>query len=248
MAEGGGLTRLYVTVLVFSLLMPVISFALTTWEDDVEDYEIAIDPNVLMIAGISLSDGITHNVSWKSPYVYYNFQNKTIRTKWTDTWTRIGLVGGIVDMGDGFAFETQTATNKFLNNWWLPYKYRIRPESESSWDYIANNLTILSNYNPRFNFSRFILEDGYQIFFTPYDPNDNLSRALYETGHLNCTIGISVVESGGGFNFSQFVTWYWSIIMGSNSYGLPTFLSWIVRIISALTLLSGILLARELIG
>jgi len=57
-----------------------------------------------------------------------------------------------------------------------------------------------------------------------------------------------VVESGGGFNFSQFVTWYWSIIMGSNSYGLPTFLSWIVRIISALTLLSGILLARELIG
>jgi len=248
MSESGGLTRLYVTVLVFSLLMPVISFSLTSWEVDVEDYEISIDPDVLMIAGISLSDGITLNVSWKSDYVYYEFPNKTIRTKWTDTWTRIGVLGGIVDMGDGLAFETQTATNKFLNNWWLPYKYRMRPESESSWDYIAHNLTIESNFNPKYNYSRFILEDGYQIFFTPYNPNENLSTALYDTGHLNCTIGISVVESGAGFNFGQFMTWYWSIIVGSSSYGLPTFLSWIVRIISALTLLSGILLARELIG
>ena len=240
-------TRLYVTVLIFSLLMPVISFALITWEDNVVDYEIGIDPDVLMMAGISLSDGITHNVSWKSAYVYFEFENKTIRTKWTDTWTRIGLLGGVVDMGDGLAFETQTATNKFLNNWWLPYKYRIRPISQSSWSYIAKNMTILSNWDPKFNYSRFILEDGYQIFFTPYDPNDNLSKAIFDTAHLNCTIGITLSEAGANFNFMQFINWYWSIMIGSNSYGLPAFMSWIVRLISALTLLSGVLLAKEML-
>lgn len=248
MAGGEGLTRLYVTVLVFSLLFPVVSYALTAWETEVVDYEISIDPDVLMLAGISLADGITHNVSWKSPYVYYEFENKTIRTKWTDTWTRISVLEGVVDMGDGLAFETQTATNKFLDNWWLPYKYRMRPMSESAWDWISLNMTILSNFDPRFNYSRFILEDGYQIFFTPWDPSENLSTAIFETAHVNCTIGVSISESGAGFNFGQFVTWYWSIIVGSASYGLPTFLSWVVRIISALTLLSGILLARELIG
>lgn len=242
-----GYTKLYVTVLIFSLLMPVISFALTTWEDNVEDYEIGIDPDVLIMAGISLSDGITHNVSWKSPYVYYNFENKTIRTKWTDTWTRIGLLGGIVDMGDGLAFETQTATNKFLNNWWLPYKYRMRPASQSSWSYIANNMTILSNWDPKFNYSRFILEDGYQIFFTPNDPSENLSTALFDQAHLNCTIGITLSEAGANFGFMQFINWYWSIMIGSHSYGLPAFMSWVVRLISALTLLSGVLLAREML-
>ena len=45
----------------------------------------------------------------------------------------------------------------------------------------------------------------------------------------------------------QFINWYWSIMIGSNSYGLPAFMSWIVRLISALTLLSGVLLAKEML-
>ena len=240
MSNGIGSTKLYVTVLIFSLLMPVISFALTTWEDDVEDYEIAIDPDVLMMAGITLSDGITLNVTYQSAFVYFEFENQTIRTKWTDTWS-------LEPNKTGFGFETQGVINKWLDNWWYPYHYKLRPQSEASWRKIATNLTILSNFEPEWNYSRFILEDGYQVFFTPYDPSENLSFAIYDSAHLNCTIGKTLMEDGASFSFMQFMNWYWSLMIGSNSFGLPTFMSWIVRLISALTLLSGVLLAKEML-
>ena len=90
-------------------------------------------------------------------------------------------------------------------------------------------------------------EQGSQLFITPFIRGQNITYAVLTQGQLNVTLG-SALEETGNFNFMKFVNWYTAILIGETTWGLPGVCSWVLRIISAITVLSVVFLAKELIS
>ena len=103
----------------------------------------------------------------------------------------------------------------------------------------------ISEWDSNYNWSRFTLFDGTNVFITPFD-GTNITKAVYYDGTLNITVAETFEESTN-FNFWQFLGWYSSLMLGSEAWGLPPIFSWVIRLFSALSILAMILLAKEMI-
>jgi hypothetical protein len=242
MSDNGARTKLYVFVLVLNIIFPVFGYTFTTFESDPEDYEISLDMDTLNMAGINLIDGESHNMTYNGAWVYYTELNTTIRAHFQDDirdpWITI--------IGDGIGLQKRGAVSIALDTWALAYTVSVKSWETNEWLKLISNSTIVRDYNEDYNWSRFILYDGTQIFVTSHESHQNITRAVYEDGHVNMTLGRTLEESSA-FNFRRFVTWYMSIMVGSNSWGLPSMFSWVLRILGAMSVFAVVLLSRELI-
>lgn len=231
MASEGGNTRLYVMVLVLTLVFPVLGFTFTNWPDDMVNYDISLDAEKLMKAGIILKDAEGHPVTWAGGYVYYNVGNKSQRASWQDR----GLI-----LGHGLSIQIPS-----WFGWWDPdYQWLVSQDTGSKARVVFNS-TIVNEWDATYNWTWFRSEDGLNVFIQPNNSSSNITTAVYTDGVLNVTLGYAL-EDEVNFNFAQFVNWYMSLLLGGESYGLPVFFTWIIRIISAISVLSAILLAKDL--
>lgn len=241
MADTGGRLGLYVFVLILNLVFPVLSYTFTVFESNYGDYDIALDDETLMIAGINLVGGESHNITWKGDWVYYASENQTTRLKFSGPWYEPYPVS----QGDGIALERQDAIGLALNTWVSRHRLLSRGYISGFQDQIISNISIINEWDSSFNWSRFRLIDGTNVFITPFS-GSNITDAVYVSGTLNVTLAETFTESTT-FNFWQFLGWYAGLMMGVSSWGLPPVFGWVLKIFSALSVLALILLAKEMI-
>jgi len=232
---------LYVFILVLNLVFPVLGYTFTTFNQDFEDYDISLDSDSLMMAGITFVDAQSDNVTYNGEWIYFEIQNKTTRFRFMDDIRD----PYITIVGDGIATQRRTPVSQALDNWLFPYRVQVKGVKSNNWLKAMFNYSIINEWNTDYNWSRFILMDGTNIFITPFSGH-NISHSVYVAGTLNVTIAETFKEETE-FNFWQFIGWYSSLMMGSQSWGLPSVFSWIIKIFSALSILALVLLTKEMI-
>jgi hypothetical protein len=242
MSDNGSQTRFYIFILVLNLVFPVFGYSLTNFPSGAPtDYEIDLDTEALEAIGITLIDAESHNMTFSRDWVEYTDLNKTYRARFSDR----SQVTGLPTYYDGVQVQTSPVTG------WLTWFFGYNVPAKSivsgiSLEYVSN-ASIIADFEDAYNWSRYDLGTGEKLFITPNDPTHNISYAVNTVGHVNVTIG-KAFEAESNFNFMRFVSWYLSILVGGQAWGLPEMFAWITRILGALSILASIMLARELIG
>lgn len=232
MSGNGAQTRIYVFVLILNIVFPVLGYTFTAFGEDTQDYEISLNPDSLMAAGITLVDAESHNITYDGPWVEYVLLNLTIRSSW---------------YADAIVFQKRSPIGKAFNTWLFPYFVDVKSLQTNVWSGALLNVTIIDDWDSEYNWSRFVLADGHHIFVTPYATDNNISKAVFEDGHVNVTIAKSFEEDETSFNFWNFLGWYSSLIIGDQSWGLPSIFSWFIRILAAISLFAMVMLTKDLI-
>lgn len=234
--------KLYVFILVLNMIFPVMSYTFTTFGATPENYELDLDMNSLMEIGLNLLDGESQNMSWDSGlWNNYTLVNVTVRATWAPWREQWGQ-----PYTDGIEFQKQSALSLAFNGWFASYTVDIKSVITNEWFDVLRNDTIVRDYDQNHNWSRFILKDGHHVFITSFESHENITQAVYEDGTLNVTIAKSYDESEDRFNFWSFIKWYGGLLIGDQSWGLPSVFSWIIRLITAISFLASILLIKEL--
>ena len=241
MSQSGGRVGLYVFVLIVNMVFPVFGYTFTTFGSEPENFETVLDVDTLNMAGITLVDAESHNVSFTGPWAYWVGINISIRARFMNN-----IYFGAVNLGDGVQFQRQSGLGKAFNGWAFPYAVNIKSIKTNQWFTMLTNASIITEWSPRYNWSRFVLSDGHQVFITPYLGHNNITRGVFQDGHLNITIA-KTFEEETHFNFWRFLGWYTSILVGDQSWGLPSMFSWLIRILGVISILAVILLTKELI-
>lgn len=241
MGETEGRLGLYIFVLILNLVFPILGYTFTTFGVEPEKYDISLDLNTLMMAGINLVSAESHNVTWMGEWVYFEIQNMTTRFRFMekiyDTTT--------FAYKDGVAIQRRSPASLALNNWVFPQSVSAKGIKTGNWEQTMTNATIIAEWEQYFNWSRFLLSDGTNLFITCFS-GTNITKSVYEDGTLNVTIA-QTFEETTKFNFRQFLGWYTSLMLGTQSWGLPPIFGWSLKLLSALSILAMILLSKELI-
>jgi hypothetical protein len=235
-----GTLRLVTWTFILSLLFPVFAFAFTNFgvAFDTYDISVSLDQDSLINAGIILKEGISHNVTFRGGYVEYVLQNLTVRVAWIRQ----------LITGDYFFHYRQSFVGGVLNNWLFTRGLSPKIGTDTLNFDGMKNATVINNFDTEYNWTKYkIVETGLTAFITtiPSDQN-NITQAIQDTGMVTLTLGKQISQQEE-FTFTSFVDWYWSIILGANDWGMPSFMSFLMRLISALTFLSAILLVKDLL-
>ena len=234
-------TSLYIFILVLNLIFPVLGYTFTSFGSEAQRYELNLDPDSLMEIGLNLVDAESHVLTFGAAgWEEYTLINVSIRAQ----WARHRIVALIYE--DDIRFQKQSALSKAFNIWLTPYTVEVKSIASNEWFVGLRNDTILRDYDTNFNWTRFVLKDGHHVFVTPFVDDGNMTYALFEGGVLNVTIAKSFDEDTT-FNFWRFVGWYSSLLIGDQSWGLPSMFSWVLRILGALSVFAVVMLTRDLI-
>jgi len=233
-----GSIKLYVFVLVIGLSFPTLGYTFTTLGGSPTQFDISIDDEILLLAGISLQQAESHNISFNGGYVTFDDLNDTeMRLNWR-TWQPGPL--GIGASIDGIKFE-----RKLWGFYWGDLG--VQSLGSSNWQFFLVNATIVNDWDDNYNWSRFELRGlAWQVFVTPY-PGYNITGSVYDIGNLTITLG-RVIDTDASPNWRTFIDWYFGVLVGTDEWGLPSVFNWLLRIMSGISLLSAVLLAKEIIS
>lgn len=234
--------RLVIFSFVLSILFPIFGYTFTTFGSNTGGYDATLSVAQLQNAGVLLSDYEPHNVTFGGAAQEYTVKNSTMRVKWIDSTNP--------NVDDYFANQQQSAIELLLGTWIWTVEMDIKFEDEGGFfgGLDATNDTIVNKFNSEFNWTKYsIQENSLEVFITTLQSdNNNMSKAIYETGTVTVTVASQVMQLNNN-NFLNFGNWYFEIVTGSSDWGLPAFMVWIVRIFSFMTLLAGTLLVKEFI-
>jgi hypothetical protein len=235
-----GELRLVVFCFILSILFPMFAYTFTTFAEQPSNFDITLDVEELSNAGIMLSDGESHNVTFGGVAQEYEVKNQTMRIQWLNR---------IFPLSDFVAHQKQSWIELQFDTWIYPIL--MNPIMDMSQGFIddrgMDNITIINYFDPVYNWTMYdLVQNGQTVFITTLkSDNNNITKAVLETGTLTFTVGSKMFEDET--NFVAFVDWYRSIVTGASNWGLPDFMIWVTRIFSFLMLLSGVLLAKEFV-
>jgi hypothetical protein len=234
-----GTLKLVLFTFVISLLFPVFAFSFTNFGADWETYDVttSLNQDTLTRAGITLKEGLSRNITFRGAYAEYPLQNLTIRINWVRQPV----------LGDYFLHRRRSFVGRILDNWALTKSLSPKIGTDTLSFNGLDNATVINNFNPEFNWTEYkIIETGLSAFITTLPKEDNnITLAVQEIGNVTITVG-KQVSRDQEWNFTEFIDWYWSIIIGANDWGMPSFMNFLIRVISGLTFLSGVLLLKDL--
>lgn len=236
----GATQRLVIFSFVLSILFPMFAYTFTTFGDNPDPFDLTLSVVQLENAGIKLSEAETHNVTFGGAAQEFTVKNTTMRVKWIDR----------VILGDYFANQQQSVIEKILGTWLWPIEMEITLDGAPGF-ILGNDLTndtVVNAFDSQYNWTKYSpVQNSLTVFITTLDSdNNNISKAIYETGTVTVTVA-SQVFGLGDTNFTDFGNWYLQVVTGNSDWGLPDFMVWIVRIFSFMTLLAGVLLVKEFI-
>lgn len=230
--------KIIIMSLVISMLFPIFAYTFATFTGDYpSDYDITLTTEKLLNAGILLKDGEIHNITFaNSTYTQFDYSNHSVRVRWYNDaiW------------GDRFWVVRQSVIEKLAGTWFFPegLNYIINgvPYATTNLD----NLTIINNWDSEYNWTKVEIPDegSLMLFETLVSDDNNITKAIYETGTVTVTVGS---QAGTGFTFDSFIDWYWGVLVTGNDFGMPTFMSWLIKLLSAYMVLGALLLGRELL-
>ena len=121
MSHSASMTRLYVFVLVLNLIFPVLGYTFTSFGEQAERYELALDPDSLMAIGLNLVDAESHVLTFgDAGWDEYSLVNVTIRAQ----WARHRIVALIYE--DDLRFQKQSAISLAFDIWLTPYVVEVK--------------------------------------------------------------------------------------------------------------------------
>lgn len=224
--------------MVVSILFPVFAFTFTNFSaEEPTSLDIALSYQDLINAGIVLKDGVSANVTFAGAQVDYEFSNHSLKLEWYNhlVW------------GDALVTRRQGYLEKIVDTWFFPEElpYIINGVAYSQYNF--DNITIVNMFDADYNWTLFKIPDEGLIGFisTTASDENNITKAVYETGVITVTLGAQAINNDT-FDFVSFIDWYWALVVGQTDWGLPAFMGWIIKILSAYMVLGAIFLAKEL--
>lgn len=232
--------------LLLNIIFPVFAYSFTTLEgEDIQNWDLSIDLDDLLNAGIQFDTASQQNITFNGDPVTFNTSDKLTRF----TWQAWPLAGD--QMRIRHPSFVEMAWGDLTGDYWLfggvETAYSINGELVNTG--VLYNSTIVTNWDTSNNWTRIDLKNmGLTCLITPR-PNEiqNITQAVYVDGNLTLTMG-QVRTQDGEFDAGEFVDFYWDMLIGSNDWGLPSSMAWIVRILTVITMFSAILLGRELLN
>jgi len=215
--------------LIFSMSFSYFAYALTFSTVAEGRWDISLDVEDLMSTGILLGEADELNLTYGADWQYFTLNNTDMRVKWD--WLAV--------YGDHIRFNTHV---KFFGITLAWTEMGIRDYGTEIY-----NSTVIIEWNNQTKWSRFKFKNGYELFITDPEQEHNITRAVYDDGVITITVAESVTLSDD-INLMTFVSWYAGMITGSKSYGLPSIFNVIMQAISALSMLSVVILIKEMIS
>lgn len=239
MSASERMTGLFIFMFIFNALFGVFAHAFTVFpedESDVYDYEIAIDESRLLDYGLIFQNASSYNITWKAAPVYFSANEKDFRVLWDE----IGILGS----HDGLLFQKQSLIEQYADSWLFPERQQVALGETGEVVSEIWNSSIITYWDPEYNWTKIDIASGVQGFITPIlSDQHNITKAVYETGILQFTVG---QPRELGYSIGSFIDWYWGVVFGFSSYGLPSSMAWIMRLIFSLTVMSFIFMTRAL--
>lgn len=226
---------------ILSIIFPTFAYTFTTFGEEPENFDISLTVDQLINSGVILSDAVSHNVTYLGGAQEYTVKNTTMRIAWKNN----------IITGSYFANQQQSLIELWLGTWIYPIEMDWVHDQSVGFlpSQQLKNATVVNKFDPQYNWTKYeLVQNGLTVFITTLASDDNnISKAIYETGTVTITVGTPVF-AGQDINFENFGKWYMSVVTGQgDDWGLPAFMSWVVRIFSFMTFLAGILLLKEFV-
>jgi len=220
-----------ITMLLVSILFHYFSYSFTIMAIDYSDYDISLDIVDLYVSGIMLGEHDEHNISFQTdpyPWTEFDIENSTIRFLWRD----------FIFVGDSIGSQIQAkffGFDSWINFDWvgIPGQRHIRNETIIDWWDSENNWTMIH------------AQTGYVLFITDPLKQGNITHAVLVDGNLTLTLCQNIAWAEEP-NVTSFISWYFGLVTGSESFGLPDNFAIVIRIMTLLGMFAGIFLLSEL--
>jgi hypothetical protein len=234
------MTSLFLFSILFNLFFSIYGYAFTYFpgEGVTPDLDIGLDPDSLYKIGMSFINGTSLNVTFNmAPVIIEEETGVPLRVRWESYLT-----------GDLLEFEIQNPVERYLETWYAPLRLNLYMGPEYDHYTYLYNSTIVTLWEPEFNWTRGVGGSDFAFFLTTWpDDDNNITKAVYETGRLVLTYGEPISLTGEDeISIKNFIKWYYNTITGFNSYGLPSALVWFMRIIFTLNIIAGVFMLKEL--
>jgi hypothetical protein len=245
MPFGGGrndpwATRVILFMLAFNIAYPVMLYTFTSLNFNAYSPVSIISKDYFQSKGMIISKEVVNNITINSDLKYYLFNGTNYRAGWDSS---------------GFYIQSQSwIIDKLFNTWFSPYNLFVESTSNqwmtnpptmvhTSLHQYVSETTLLYYYNSAYNLTQGDLYDGLRnnmgvSAFWSFNPHvyATFGQAL-SNGHVILIFGEKAI-SPTLTNAYDFVTWYMSIIIGANTYGLPIVFTWLTDLLIALSILS----------
>ena len=224
-----GATKYATFFIIFTIVYTYFSYALSFSVVPINRWDVSLDLDEIFASGIMLGEADDLNISYGSGWQYFTVNNTEIRVEWDY----------IVTIGDHFRLQTHVS---FLGIelYWVEMGI-------NDYGYEIYNSSVIVEWNNKTKVSQFKCKNGYYLLFSDPELEHNITRAIYEDGAVTLTIAESI-SFDDDVNLMTFVSWYTGMITGTKSYGLPSVFNVVLQVISVLSLLSVIILAKEMIS
>jgi len=242
---------LIIFILGFNIVFPVFGYALTSLSPVQEDIDnVSLDKRKLQAAGITITEGLSQNVTWANTWTEYALGNETFRLMWFEH-----LPGADAD---GFAFQRRVNwVDKQLNTWWFPYSMLIvdpLTRKTLSLTHIGVtvivrqpilNQTVINKWDDEYGWSWVNAQPNLDVFFTYNTTAYTSIQEAIEGGLVVVTLA-KASSFDKSFDWWQAWDWYMSLMIGDQAFGMPIEITWIFRILTGFSTLAVIWFAKDL--
>lgn len=231
--------RLVIFMLIFSMLFAPLSYAFTMLgvDEPTEYIETGLDSDAIISLGLTIANSQYENVTFEGGWFYYELNTLRVRVRWVNATE------------DYFEFDSQSHPIEiFANTWFLPTDSQIiKPDGLGlSRNGTIKETDVISYYQSVYHWTRFIIKEfALNLFFAPDNNTISIIDQL-DSGTIKVVMA-RVTDETDNFNFLSFVNWYWNLITGQNTFGLPPIFSWIIRIITAIQFVCAVWVTKDLL-
>lgn len=233
--------RYFYAGIIFNILFSVFGFAFTAFPSTgTTTFNLPIDEDSLYKEGIVFVNATFFNLTYNGNWTYFESADRNMRIAFKESTL---FSDPLVD--DGIIIQQQGLVQQYLDSWLFPTTLSM--DVGKSYDPLIKNLpngTIVNYFESEFNWTRFRTLNSVTGFVTTIESDDNnITKAVYETGILTITLG--EVEVTIDTDITTFLRWYWNTLFSFGYDGFPSYLGWILKLIVIVNFVSGILVARE---
>lgn len=225
-------------------MLPIFGYAFTQLSVAAEVPDIALDREALIRAGITINQGQSQviNFTEAATWTYYDIGNFSYRLAWYNPPLQYGI------------FHLQAQSNwadRILGTWFFPEtQVWINPETNAELTVFLSGIdndTVIAHWDTEADWAWFINGKGLNVFFS-YNATSqaSINQAIYTDGSVIVTLATGSVWSKE-MDFTGVIDWYFRLLVGDTQFGMPTELTWVIRIITAIMTVAAIWLAKDLI-